>query len=811
MRSKPVPEGTVPLNIDPQCSDVELLDTIVGHWHERLLASDERDVILSSLGLSLSDAEQLRIGICDRTLGLRLPDRRWKVGAAIRERLTDLGVMRGSGHESFRGCVVVPVIDSSGEVVAVTGRRIDRSAEVTWAEGLVGGLFFVNDPESTTVVVASVFEALAVVGAGHRRVVAPGRKKGFNEKDLAELAQCEELVILGRGNDDVVTSLEERSVSPSIAGSDVDLIMTLRAAPRPKDTLAALLSNRRTLGAGTTAADTKNSADDGPIEVIASEGRDEVFIHAKQRSWRVRGAGARANIEGDLLRVALSVSDRENGRFHLDTLDLYAARQRTAFLAATAVELRVDRESLAAELAEVLGVAERRRDEATSVGSPTFTLSDHEREEALEFLTSPTLLERVQHDLGALGVVGESTNLLTCYLATISRLCERPFGVAVQSSSAAGKSTVTDAVCSLVPPEDLVALSAITSQALYYLNSAGLSHKVLSIAEQQGASRASYPLKLLVSEGRLSIATTGKDRVSGRLATSSYEIEGPVALVLTTTASELDPELENRLVVLGVDEHAEQTRAILASQRHAASLAGLVARADRERLRTLHSNAQRLLRPYPVVIPEMTTDFPANATRHRRDHAKLLSIIAAITVLHQFQRDVKTAVVGDTTLTYLEASEDDISTGLELASRVLVRTDQHLAPQSARLFSRFLEFAGERAHEGGVELGDVGITRRELRETLGWSDTQVRSATDRLVALEYLVVSGGGRGRCRTYHYVPPIGEVRGPVAPVRPPRSRTSPTSLPGRTEEFVTFVGLGAPRKGKRPIVGAPTKERS
>jgi DNA primase len=264
-------------------------------------------------------------------------------------------------------------------------------------------------------------------------------------------------------------------------------------------------------------------------------------------------------------------------------------------------------------------------------------------------------------------------------------------------------------------------------------------------------------------------------------------------------------------VVLGVDEHAEQTRAILASQRHAASLAGLVARADRERLRTLHSNAQRLLRPYPVVIPEMTTDFPANATRHRRDHAKLLSIIAAITVLHQFQRDVKTAVVGDTTLTYLEASQDDINTGLELASRVLVRTDQHLAPQSARLFSRFLEFAGERAHEGGVELGDVGITRRELRETLGWSDTQVRSATDRLVALEYLVVSPGGRGRCRTYHYVPPIGEVRGPVAPVRPPRSRTAPTLLPGRTEEFVTLVGLGAPRKGKRPIVGAPTKERS
>jgi hypothetical protein len=34
---------------------------------------------------------------------------------------------------------------------------------------------------------------------------------------------------------------------------------------------------------------------------------------------------------------------------------------------------------------------------------------------------------------------------------------------------------------------------------------------VLAVAEEQGAARASYALKLLVSEGRLSIASTGKD------------------------------------------------------------------------------------------------------------------------------------------------------------------------------------------------------------------------------------------------------------------------------------------------------------
>jgi hypothetical protein len=38
-----------------------------------------------------------------------------------------------------------------------------------------------------------------------------------------------------------------------------------------------------------------------------------------------------------------------------------------------------------------------------------------------------------------------------------------------------------------------------------------LAHKVLAVAEEEGAERAAYALKLLQSEGSLSIASTGKD------------------------------------------------------------------------------------------------------------------------------------------------------------------------------------------------------------------------------------------------------------------------------------------------------------
>ena len=271
-------------------------------------------------------------------------------------------------------------------------------------------------------------------------------------------------------------------------------------------------------------------------------------------------------------------------------------------------ELHTERAALVRELAEVLFATEAAV-AARDAAAPVAAMTEDERVDAMELLSDPDLAEQVVQDLGALGVVGEETNLLVGYLATISRKAERPFGVVVQSSSAAGKSTLADAVCALVPEEDLASYSAVTGQALYYVGAADLAHKVLAVAEEQGASRASYALKLLVTEGRLSIASTGKDTATGKLRTRSYEVAGPVALVLTTTATDIDPELANRLVVLGVDEDQAQTRAILAAQRQAATLDGLVARLRRERIVARHRNAQRLIEPMPVVIPD--------AERHR--------------------------------------------------------------------------------------------------------------------------------------------------------------------------------------------------
>ena len=124
-----------------------------------------------------------------------------------------------------------------------------------------------------------------------------------------------------------------------------------------------------------------------------------------------------------------------------------------------------------------------------------------------------------------------------------------------------------EAILAFVPEEQRVKYSAMTGQSLYYLGDSDLTHKVLAIVEEEGAERASYALKLLQSEGELTIASTGKNATTGRMTAQEYHVKGPVMIMLTTTAIDLDEELMNRCIVLTVDESREQTRAIHALQR----------------------------------------------------------------------------------------------------------------------------------------------------------------------------------------------------------------------------------------------------
>jgi len=501
---------------------------------------------------------------------------------------------------------------------------------------------------------------------------------------------------------------------------------------------------------------------------------DEGVFTFGLRRYRLRGLSKPHTPDTLRLNVLLGVGEA----FHVDTFDLYSAKARAAFVQQASLECGQDADTVKRDVGQLLlqveALLDKRREEAK--GPKTPTLTEDERAAALELLQTPGLLTRILEDFGRCGVVGEETNKLVGYLAAVSRKLDEPLAVLIQSSSAAGKSSLMEAVLAFVPEEEKTKFSAMTGQSLFYMGDVSLSHKVLAVVEEEGASRAAYALKLLQSEGELTIASTGKDPHTGRLVTHEYRVEGPTQLFLTTTATELDEELLNRCLVLTVDEDRAQTKAIHQQQREKQTLEGLLARRAKDAVLALHQNAQRLLRPLAVTNPyahQLT--FLDDRTRARRDFPKYLTLIRAIALLHQYQREVKTATHAGGVVEYVEVQASDIETANALASAVLGRTLDELPPQTRRLLSQLEGYVAARAAEEGCPRAEVHFTRRQLREALKAGNTQLKLHLGRLTDFEYLRVHAGARGHDFVY-------SLREGVAAAAAHAGLTEATTLHGR-----------------------------
>lgn len=494
------------------------------------------------------------------------------------------------------------------------------------------------------------------------------------------------------------------------------------------------------------ASPTPQTARELPMEIKENEVTLTLGEGKDARRYRVRGLAK--NLAIDVLKINLLMGIGE--AFHVDTLDLYAAKQRAAYIAQAAHETGCDERILKSDLGRVLLALEQLQDATirdTLQAAPEPQMEEAAQQAALALLKSPDLTARILADFAACGLVGEETNKLVGYLAAVSRKLDKPLGVVIQSSSAAGKSSLMDAVLSFVPDEDKVKYSAMTGQSLFYMGETNLKHKALAIVEEEGASRASYALKLLQSEGELTIASTGKDPVSGNLITQQYRVEGPVALLVTTTARDIGEELMNRCLVLSVDEGREQTRAIHQLQRDKRTLEGLLVRREKESLIALHQNAQRLLKPLAILNPyAQFLTFPDQTTRLRRDHEKYLTLIDTIAFIHQHQRTVKTAQRGTQAIEYIEVTLSDIELANRIAHDVLGRSLDELPPQTRRLLKLVDGYVSEQCKTQSIQRTDFFFSRRALREAINWGDTQLRMHLERLVELEYVAAKREGAG-----------------------------------------------------------------
>ena len=792
----PVKKSTVPRLASPLSADADdqaALKQVLDYYHERLPENPAALAYLAKRGLRNEEAiSYFKIGFVDRTLGLRLPNNQRKEGAAIRERLTRLGVLRDTGHEHLRGRIVFPVIGADGKIGTVYGRAIDENGKHDRHLFLPGPQRGIWNPAALcispeVIVTEGIVDALTFWCAGFHNVTTGYSAKALPEELLDALIAAKVARVFlafdrdeagDKGAAEAAAQLMARGVECRrvLFPHGMDANEYARQVQPAAKSLGVLLNAAQWLGRG-TAAPSSHAPAPAPssLAAVAAEpppqaapvleaAKEEVtvipaasalqpqgehwLLTLDSREYRVGGLEKTLGTEALKIALRLKVGDR----FHLDCLDLARDADRRRFVERAAEETGLHADLLKRDLGRLLLAVETAQAELSrpkEKAGPVVVLTPAERAEALAWLQAPDLVGRLRAAFHKAGLVGEENNTLVAYLAGVSRKLERPLAIIVQSASAAGKTTLMDAVLAFFPEEERIKYSAMTGQSLYYLGETNLKHKILAIVEEAGAEKASYALKLLQSEGELMIASTGKDPATGRMETQEYRVEGPVMIMLTTTAIDLDEELQNRCLTLAVDESPEQTARIHTLQRERRTLAGLVAKTERAELLRVLRNAQRLLASVEVLnpfAPELT--FPAQRTRTRRDHEKYLTLIDAIALLHQHQRPRSRQEVNGRLLEYVEATLDDIALANELAPEVLGRSLDELPPQTRALLGHIRALVRSRrvgndgTQVGGRAAAGAGVSpcfsRRELREACGWSLTQVRVHLERLLELEYL-------------------------------------------------------------------------
>ena len=494
------------------------------------------------------------------------------------------------------------------------------------------------------------------------------------------------------------------------------------------------------------ASDTPAGYSQEQMEVVTSrEGIFQVF-KVGEITYRVGGVKP-------LFVTSLRVNIRAgNGNVsYYDSIDLYANRGRVNFAQGVyrtwgAVPARVEQ-----DLIRILEKLEAERDAALlkKPEEQVKTVSEADRLLALELLEDPHLFDRIESDLSELGYVGEELNKQLLYLCASSRKLDDPISVMILSQSASGKSLLVDTVKKLMPPEDVVAVTSLSDQALNYIDN--LEHKFLALGEAVHGETVEYQIREMLSGKELSRMVTVKDEDSGKMQSRIMKTPVIVASVMSGTNHAVNPENASRCFVIHTDESREQTERIHASQREKYSLSRLKTGGERKkRIIRQHQSAQRLLVKRNIVndfAPFL--DFPTSLMRMRRDHDRFLDLIACVCFLRQYQK--RTEQSGE--LSFIRCDLEDYRTAWTImVSGVLSSTMRELPAGAQVLYEEIRGYARKAAEAQQLDVSQVSMTQRDIRELTGLSQTTVKAGIRQLVDYEYLRVNRGGRERSKGFY-----------------------------------------------------------
>ncbi len=361
------------------------------------------------------------------------------------------------------------------------------------------------------------------------------------------------------------------------------------------------------------------------------------------------------------------------------TFDLYHSEHLHKFMRTAADQLQVGLQQIQHDMAYLIEKLENNRLARTASNQKQENtkreLSEKQRKAAIDYLSAPELLKRTCEDIGRSGVIGEKTNRLVMYICFTSRLRAMPLHIISFGASGTGKTYLQEKVAQLIPEQDILEITMISDNALYYVEKDALKHKLILIEDLEGAENVLLTLRELMSKLRISKQVTIKD-VNGQMKAGYLKVEGPVCVASTTTKEKIYEDNANRSLLIYRDGSEQQQEAIMDYQRHLS--AGLINEQQQNNIKALFKDMQTVLRPLSVRNPYAPKlKIPPEVFKPLRSNAHYLQFIECITFYHQYQRDIKTCPM--TKEKYIETTLEDIGYANILLKDVLLAKADELS------------------------------------------------------------------------------------------------------------------------------------
>jgi len=264
-------------------------------------------------------------------------------------------------------------------------------------------------------------------------------------------------------------------------------------------------------------------------------------------------------------------------------------------------------------------------------------------EESQAILQNPSIWDKIVIDELGKKIAGEEKAREIIFLCASGRLVKNAnyssFNLLIHSGSSAGKDYVSKNVLEIMPKINVFKKSRISERVLNYwkpYEKKGMEswdENILYLIDVGETILNCEAFKVMCSEGS---DITIMEKVLGKLEAVDVKIKGKPVIITTTASAIPTEEIQNRTLILRMDESEEQTKRVIKFQTKIAEK-GENLNYDEKLLAALKE-----LKSYKVKIPflsKIEKEFPFNKIRMRRLWTTFIDMIKAVAIVHQFQRE----------------------------------------------------------------------------------------------------------------------------------------------------------------------------